>query len=54
MTGLHFSWAKGDLEAAKVYVEGGADLNKGDKLGRTSLHFAASSGNIELVDYLLK
>ena len=54
MTGLHIAWSRGDLEAAKIYLEGGAGIGKTDKLGRTALHFAASIGtNLELIETLV-
>ena len=55
MTGLHIACSRGDLDAAKIYLEGGADINKTDKLGRTALHFAASIGsNLELIEALIE
>ena len=54
MTGLHIAWSRGDLEAAEIFLDAGADISKTDKLGRTALHFAASIGtNIELIELLI-
>ena len=55
MTGLHIAWSRGDLEAAEIFLEAGAEIEKTDKLGRTALHFAASIGtNLELIELLVK
>ena len=54
MTGLHIAWSRGDLEAAKIFLEAEAEIGKADKLGRTALHFAASIGtNLELIETLI-
>ncbi len=54
MTGLHIAWSRGDLDAAQIFLDAGADIGKADKLGRTALHFAASIGtNLELIETLV-
>lgn len=54
MTGLHIAWSRGDLEAAEIFLDAGADISATDKLGRTALHFAASIGtNLELIELLV-
>lgn len=54
MTGLHIAWSRGDLEAAEIFLDGGAAIGKADKLGRAALHFAASIGtNLELIELLI-
>ena len=54
MTGLHIAWSRGDLEAAEIFLDAGADIARADKLGRTALHFAASIGtNLELIELLV-
>jgi ankyrin repeat protein len=41
------------LDLVKYLIdEKGADFNATDEDGRTSLHFAAESGNLDLVKYL--
>ncbi|KAG8201242.1 hypothetical protein JTE90_019881 [Oedothorax gibbosus] len=43
---------KGELQRVRTYLEGGGDVNFADKYGRSLLHFAAHSGNLELVRFL--
>lgn len=44
---------QGDLELAKKLLLGGASVSEQDEQGWTSLHWAAGSGNVELVRLLL-
>lgn len=44
----------GDLETAKKLIENGADAWVQNSEGSTALHAAASSGNAELVTFLLR
>jgi ankyrin repeat protein len=54
MTGLHIAWSRGDFDAAEIFLNGGADILKADKLGRSALHFAASIGtNLDLIEALV-
>ena len=42
------------VEAARILLRGGADINfRGKKVGYTALHFAAESGRIEMIHFLL-
>ena len=40
-------------EIAEKLIERGADVNKPDQYGRTPLHFAAASNNVEALEWLL-
>lgn len=42
------------LEAAKMLVNAGAEVNVADSDGRTPLHYAACAGNTELIKFLLE
>ncbi|MBE3099232.1 MAG: ankyrin repeat domain-containing protein [Planctomycetes bacterium] len=52
-TALLHDIEKGNLEAVKRYLAGGADINTFDGNGMTLLHQAASDGQKEIVLYLL-
>jgi ankyrin repeat protein len=41
------------LDAAKMFVEAGADVNMQNDLGNTALHYAAQGGLTRIVDYLM-
>lgn len=41
------------LEMVKICVDSGADTNAKDVHGRTPLHFAAGTDNVDLVKYLI-
>ncbi|MDE3016658.1 MAG: ankyrin repeat domain-containing protein [Pseudomonadota bacterium] len=41
------------INVAKVLVDAGADVNGNDAIGRTALFYAANSGNLPMVKYLL-
>ena len=54
MNGLHLACARGDLTAAKIFLDKGAEVNARDNVERTALHFAAANGeNIDLIDELV-
>ena len=54
MTLLHLACRKGYQEFAKLLVEGyGAEIDLSDNEGRTAIHYAAMSGNSDLVHSLL-
>ncbi len=52
-TPLHWAAESGSLEASRLLIEHGAEVNKRDILMRTPLHNAARINNPELVIYLL-
>ena len=52
-TALKEAIEKGDLEAVKRCLAGGADINAFDGIGMTLLHHAACHGQKEIVQYLL-
>jgi ankyrin repeat protein len=41
------------LDAVKAFVESGADVNAVHTSGNTALHYAAQSGNLRMVEYLV-
>ncbi|MGH9332103.1 MAG: ankyrin repeat domain-containing protein, partial [Vicinamibacterales bacterium] len=41
------------LDAAKLFVEKGADVNAVNNLGNTALHYAAQQGNERIVEFLI-
>ena len=52
-TELVASCAQGDLEAARMLVEAGADKNAEDHEGKPALMLAAENGHMEIVRLLL-
>jgi ankyrin repeat protein len=53
-TPLHlFAW-RSDLEAARVLIEAGADVNAIGDMSQTPLHVALRQGSVELVILLLE
>jgi uncharacterized protein len=53
-TGLYWAAAKNDLEAAKRFVAGGADVSIASRYGVTPLSLAALNGNAALIRMLLE
>jgi ankyrin repeat protein len=45
--------SNGNLAEINNLVLSGADINTGDYDGRTALHIAACTGNLELVKYII-
>ena len=52
-TVLHRSCLSGQLEAARLLVENGADLDLRDDQGWSSLHYAAYGGDVDVVNLLI-
>ena len=50
---MHWACAKNNLAIAKELVDAGASKDKLSTRGGTILHEAASSGSVELVQYIL-
>ncbi|MFL6284934.1 MAG: ankyrin repeat domain-containing protein [Pyrinomonadaceae bacterium] len=44
----------GDREAAKGFIESGAEVNRQDKQGWTALNWAAARGDLGMIDLLLQ
>ncbi|KAF1325095.1 Tkl protein kinase, partial [Globisporangium splendens] len=44
----------GNYDAIQCLCENGADVNYADTAGRTALHMAARTGNLDIVEYLLE
>ena len=53
-TALMIAAARGPSPLVQLLLELGANLEDGNRLGWTALHHAASAGNFEIVDMLLK
>lgn len=53
ITALHRSCLSGQLEAARLLVENGAELELRDDQGWSCLHYAASGGHVDIVNYLI-
>jgi ankyrin repeat protein len=53
-TALLFAARAGDLASAKLLVAAGSDVNDASALGTSATVLAATSGNAELVEYLLQ
>ncbi len=53
-TPLHLAGFCGDAATLRVLARWVADINQMDEDGKTVLHFAAASGNIEAVQFLLQ
>jgi len=53
-TPLHAASREGYLDAVRLLIQSGADVNYRDRDGNTSLHCAARSGNSRLVGYLIE
>ena len=51
---LIYAASCGDIDEIKRIEAKGVDLNVSDYDGRTALHLAASEGQFEVVDYLIK
>ena len=50
---LHIAVLWGDLEAVKLLVSSGVDINKHGEQGYTPLHYACEGGDPEIVKFLL-
>lgn len=51
---LHICSGLGNHAILQILLQGGADINATDKLGRTALHHAVENGHEEVVSLLLK
>ncbi|MFP3036391.1 MAG: ankyrin repeat domain-containing protein [Wolbachia sp.] len=45
---------QGNLNKVKELIDNGADLNTVDNYGMTPLHYAATSGNLNIIEYLIE
>ncbi|XP_041363902.1 Usher syndrome type-1G protein homolog [Gigantopelta aegis] len=52
-TATHWAAHNGNLEALRLIVGRGGDVNKSDFLGNTCLHLAAAKGHMDVVSYLV-
>ncbi|KAI9861085.1 MAG: hypothetical protein M1813_005514 [Trichoglossum hirsutum] len=50
---LHMVAARGYKAVAQLLVERGADVNKGDNIGKTALHLATDNGDLAMVRLLV-
>ena len=53
MTSLHLAAWNGHGDILMYLLEGGADVNAHDRIGRTALHWAAEHGHRDVVALLL-
>ncbi|GAA6016248.1 hypothetical protein JCM10207_000444 [Rhodosporidiobolus poonsookiae] len=53
MTPLHSAAMKGEVEAAQILIDNGADLDAADVDGNTPLHYASSYGKLSVVKLLI-
>lgn len=53
-TRMNNAASEGDLEQLQLMVKAGYDVNLSDYDGRTPLHLACASGNLEIVKYLIE
>lgn len=53
-TPLHFACMKGHLEMVQLLIDYKANINKNDHCDNTTLHYAVSSNNPALVEWLLR
>eukprot|EP00440_Ansanella_granifera_P015539 gb/GFBE01016888.1/.p1 GENE.gb/GFBE01016888.1/~~gb/GFBE01016888.1/.p1 ORF type:complete len:381 (+),score=89.32 gb/GFBE01016888.1/:1-1143(+) len=53
-TPLHYCCLEGDLESAKLLVQGNADLDLQDAQFKSPLHLAIEEGNDHVIDFLLE
>lgn len=54
MTPLLYAAFEGKLEAMKLLIGRGGDVDKTDQFGNSALHLSAAKGHISCVDYLVK
>lgn len=50
---LHFASIYGNLEAMKILIEFGANINQKNYNNETSLHYAVYNGRLEIVKFLI-
>merc|ERR1719379_2333781 len=53
-TPLHYCCLEGDLESARLLVQGRADLNIQDGQRKTPLHLAIEEDQVAIIDFLLQ
>jgi ankyrin repeat protein len=50
---LHLPASEGDLDKVRMEIEGGRKVDTKDAAGQTALMYAAETGRIEVIEYLL-
>ena len=52
-TSLHIPASEGDFDRVRAEIEGGKDVDSKDAAGQTALMYAAETGRMEIVKYLV-
>lgn len=54
MTPLHIATLNGNHEIAEYLIEKGANVNSKDNEGKTAMHYAALSNNVDLIKAMIE